>query len=235
MPKGAVIFDFDGVIADTESLHLAAYNHALAAHAADIGGPLEILPESYFTRYIVYGDREGLFHMLREHGRDTSAALIDKIAITKRAYFQDRLDGSLDPLPGVRDLLEWLEARNIPRAICSGARRQEIVMLLDAFKLRHHFDEIISIEDVRRGKPDPEGYNLAFDRLNVRHDGDLDRRLAVVIEDSAGGCSAGKAAGLRVLGVATSLPLKDLQQCAAHAVESLENIDKDELAKWLGI
>ena len=69
MPRGCVIFDFDGVIADTESLHLAVYNLALQSHAGQIRGALVIPREAYFTRYIVYGDREGFFHMLRDHGR----------------------------------------------------------------------------------------------------------------------------------------------------------------------
>src|SRR6202008_4180925 len=121
-------------------------------------------------------------------------------------------------LPGVRETLEWLEQHNVPRAICSGARREEILTLLDAFKLRHHFDVLVTIEDVRMGKPDPEGYNLAFDKLNLEYDAELEKEFSLVIEDSAGGCSAAKSANLRVLGVATSLPLEQLQRCATFAL-----------------
>jgi HAD superfamily hydrolase (TIGR01509 family) len=235
MSRGCVIFDFDGVIADTESVHLAAYNHVLAAHAADIGGPLEITPQAYFTRYIVYGDHEGLFHMLRDHGRPSEKALIQKLADTKHHVFQEKLTTFAEPLPGVRDLLEWLESKNVPRAICSGARRGEIEMLLEAFKLRHHFDVMVTIEDVRLGKPEPEGYNLAFDKLNLEYDAELDKEFSLVIEDSMGGCSAARSAGLRVLGVATSLPLAQLEKCTTFAVERLDRLDKSLLAIWLGL
>ena len=235
MPRGCVIFDFDGVIADTERLHLAAYNHTLALHGAEIGGAIEISPATYFTRYIVYGDHEGLFHMLRDHGRPTDWELIEKLAEAKHSLFEKKLGEFAEPLPGVRETLAWLEERNVPRAICSGARREEIVTLLDAFRLRHHFDVMVTIEDVRRGKPDPEGYNKAFDLLNLEYDAELKKDFSLVIEDSEGGCSAAKAAGLRVLGVATSLPLGEVERCATYAVEDLSRVDQGLLAAWLGV
>jgi beta-phosphoglucomutase len=235
MSRGCVIFDFDGVIADTESLHHAVYNATFAAHAADIGGPLEIPRAAYFSRYIVYGDREGFFHMLRDAGRPTEPALIDRLAAAKHELFTEKLSSFAEPLPGVRDTLAWLERRNVPRAICSGARRGEIVDLLDAFGLRHHFDVLVTIEDVTQGKPDPQGYNLCFDKLNLEYDAELEKDYSLVIEDSAGGCAAAMGAGLRVLGVATSLPVEELKKCSTYAVESLDMLDKDTLATWLGV
>ena len=235
MPRGCVIFDFDGVIADTETLHLAAYNHTLALHAARIGGALAISPEAYFGRYIVYGDREGIYHMLRDHQRPSDDALVALLAQAKHEAFENKLHEFAEPLPGVRDVLAFLEENRVPRAICSGARRGEIVTLLEAFKLRHHFDVMVTIEDVRYGKPEPEGYNLAFDKLNLEYDAELDKQTSLVIEDSAGGCAAGKAAGIPVLGVATSLPLEKVRPCADHAVENLSKLDLGQLAKWLGM
>jgi HAD superfamily hydrolase (TIGR01509 family) len=233
MPNACVIFDFDGVIADTESLHHAAYNHAFAHHAADIGGALEIPRETYFRKYIVYGDTEGFFHMLRDHGRPADAALIQTLSATKHHLFQEKLSDFAEPLPGVRDTLAFLEEHNVPRAICSGARRAEIIELLDAFKLRHHFDVLVAIEDVRNGKPDPQGYNLAFDKLNLEYDAELEKDKSLVIEDSAGGCAAAQAAGLRVLAVATSLPLQEVQRCATFAVPDLSHLPRAQLAAWL--
>jgi HAD superfamily hydrolase (TIGR01509 family) len=235
MPKGCVIFDFDGVIADTERLHLAAYNQTLAVHAADIGGPLHVSEADYFREYIVYGDHEGLFHILNDHGRPTEGVLIRKLAAAKHALFEKQLHAFAEPLAGVRELVAWLGARNVPTAICSGARRGEIELLLAAFGLRHNFKILVTIEDVRQGKPEPEGYNLAFDKLNLEYDAELDRNLSLVIEDSAGGCAAGKAAGMRVLGVATSIPLSELARCATHAVESLNKLDFAQLAAWLDL
>ncbi len=235
MSRGCVIFDFDGVIADTESLHHAAYNHVLGDHADAIGGPIVIERERYFSHYIVFGDREGFYHMLRDHGRKAGPEILERLIAAKHALFQSRLNDFAQPMPGVRELLAWLEERNIPRAICSGAHRDEILRLLDAFAIRHHFDVVVAIEDVRNGKPDPEGYNLAFDRLNLQHDAELDKKLSLVIEDSEGGCAAGKAAGMRVLGVATSLPLGRVKHCATVAAESLLAVDFALLGSWLGL
>ena len=87
----------------------------------------------------------------------------------------------------------------------------------------------------RVGKPDPEGYNIAFDKLNLEYDAELEKEFSLVIEDSEGGCSAGKAAGLRVLGVATSLPLDQVCKHATFAVGSLAELSQGQLAGWLGI
>jgi len=235
MSKGCVIFAFDGVIADTESLHMTAFNMTYEKHAADPGKKIHISPTSYFTKYIVYGDREGIGHMLRDNGVQPSETLVETLSASKDAFFRQGLGTFAEPLPGVRKVLAWLEERAIPRAICSGGRRNEIIELLEIFKLRHHFDVLVAIEDVRFGKPEPEGYNKAFDMLNMEYDAELDKAFSLVIEDSAGGCTAGKEAGIRVLGVATSLPLEEVQRHATYAVPDLSHLDLKVLAGWLGV
>jgi HAD superfamily hydrolase (TIGR01509 family) len=235
MSKGCVIFDFDGVIADTESLHHAAYNHTFAAHERDVGKLIRIDPVHYFSRYIVYGDREGISHMLRDNGIEPAEPLVQKLMDAKEHLFSEGLGKVAEPLPGVRKILAWLEEKNVPRAICSGARRAEIEMLLNAFQLRHHFDVMVTIEDVRLGKPEPEGYNKAFDLLNLEYDAELDKAHSLVIEDSAGGCCAGREAGLRVLGVATSLSLDEVRRHATFCVQDLSQLDLKLLAEWLGV
>jgi len=101
------------------------------------------------------------------------------------------------------------------------------------FLVAGHFEFLTSIEDVRYGKPDPQGYNLTFERLNEKYDLELAKEQSLVIEDSPGGCEAGKAAGIPVLGVATSLPLESVKLCADHAVRDLSHLDYAELTRWL--
>ncbi len=233
MPESCIIFDFDGVIADTECLHLHAYNAAFSHHAEMIGGPLTISPSEYFSRYVVYGDVEGFSMMLRHYGRPHDEVVLHKLAAAKHEFFTRASHGNTEPLPGVREMLTFLENSRIPHAICSGARRAEIVHHLEVFNLLHHFDVIVSIEDVQHGKPDPEGYNLAFEKLNEQFDAELSKSSSLVIEDSAGGIAAGQAAGLRVLGVATSLPLEELRRHATFAVNSLADVSSTQLAEWL--
>lgn len=233
MPRGCVIFDFDGVIADTERLHLQAYNHAFAQCANQIGGSLHISDELYFAKYIVYGDREGFTHMLRDAGRPHDGATVTTLCEAKDHLFNSGRTAFAEPLPGVIQLLTWLEERGVPRAICSGAKRSDITHLLDVFGVAGHFEHVTSIEDVRYGKPDPEGYNLTFERLNEIHDLDLVKSQSLVIEDSPGGCEAGKAAGIPVLGVATSLSLERVERCANYAVRDLSHLDYAQLTQWL--
>lgn len=242
MADGCVIFDFDGVIADTETLHLQAYNFAFTDQAAalrkaapDRPQPPQLTADQYFAKYIVYGNREGFALMLTDAGYRATAPLLDALCESKDRFFDDSLQHIAEPLPGVRQLLGWLEERQVPRAICSGAARREIQHLLGLFGVRAHFEFIITIEDVRHGKPDPEGYNLAFQKLYEKYDTNLAKPHSLVIEDSAGGCSAAKAAGIPVLGVATSLPLARLQACADHALPDLSHLDYGELTRWLGM
>src|SRR5206468_3202359 len=91
MPHSCVIFDFDGVIADSERLHLAAYNHAFAQHVKEIGGPLLISPQAYFTKYIVYGNHQGFRNMLRDADRPQDEPLITALCDTKDRLFEDKL------------------------------------------------------------------------------------------------------------------------------------------------
>jgi beta-phosphoglucomutase len=235
MASCCVIFDFDGVIADTETLHLAGYNYAFASSAALLGGPFAVSRDSYFHRYIAYSDREAFEHMLRDAGLPHGPALVSSLCGVKTQWFAQNLQWFAEPLPGVRKILAWLEERNIPRAICSGAQRKEIEHLLDGFALRSHFALIVASEEVHAGKPDPEGYNLAFERLQKIRGGALRRETSLVIEDSAGGCAAAKAAGLRVLGVATSLPLEKVAACADFAVRDLGELDLAALNQWLSV
>lgn len=239
MPSSCVIFDFDGVIADTETLHLQAYNHAFTTHADTLGQKLEISSEAYFSRYIVYGNREGFYHMLNDTlapaGLVPNAPIIDLLSQTKEQFFEESLHHFAEPLPGVRTLLQWLQDHHVPRAICSGARRKEIEHLLQAFGVADYFEFMVTIEDVRFGKPDPEGYNLAFQKLYEKYDAALDKKQSLVVEDSAGGCSAAKAAGIPVLGVAINLPLEKLKKCATHAIPDLSHVDYAALSQWLGL
>ncbi len=229
MAAGCVIFDFDGVIADTEALHLECYNSVLAAFADRVGRIIHISPQQYLRNYMVYGNREAFAHILSDAGIAADDSLLDELCGHKDQIFAGQLGGVLSPLPGVRELVEHLQTRGVQRGICSGARRDEIVPLLTAFGLERHFPVIVSIDDVRRSKPEPEGYNKAFDLLNIRADGSLARQRSVVFEDTAGGAAAAHAAGLKVIGVATTSSLREVRQWADQAVASLADVNLNEL------
>ncbi|MGC8625557.1 MAG: HAD family hydrolase [Phycisphaerae bacterium] len=235
MGAAGVIFDFDGVIANTEELHLAAYNQVLRAARKAVGRVLQITPDRYFSRYIVYGNFDGFRQMLLDHGLNPSRALLEDLCRLKDKIMDGQLGGAMAALPGVTTLLQHLAARDVPCGICSGARRQEIDTLLGAFTLMQHFSAIVSIEDVTRGKPDPQGYCLAFDRLNARRNGHLDKSQCLAIEDTEGGAAAAHAANLRVLGVATTSRLECVRQWADFAFENLQQVSLTQFDQWLGL
>ncbi len=233
MARSCVIFDFDGVIADTEAQHLIAYNEALLRLAGKLGMTLRIDPTSYYQRYIAFGNREGFACILRDAGVQASESLLQELCQLKDHIIDSELSQISAPLAGVKDALALLTGWNVPLAICSGARRVEILRILEAFQLQDHFRAIVAIEDVRRGKPDPEGYRRAFDTLQLQCDGELDPARSLVIEDTAGGAAAAHDAGLRVLGVATSSPLEKVKTWSDFALADLSRLQPQQLRIWL--
>lgn len=234
MPACAVIFDFDGVIASTEDLHLQGYNHALSTAEKSIGRKIYITPESYGSRYIVYGSRDGFAHMLSDVGIIPQEEIIEKLCQLKNQFLESQLGAVAEPLPGIRPLLKFLSSNGCLCAICSGARRVEIIQLIGALGLESHFCSIVSVDDVQNSKPDPEGYLKTYSRLKELQP-ELTAEHVIVIEDTQGGASAAKAAGLRVIGVATTSRIESVRQWAHWAVPDLSHLDHMDIARWLGM
>lgn len=232
MSTSAVIFDFDGVIASTEDLHLQGYNHALAQAEPRLGRKIRITPDAYAVRYIVFGSREGFSHMLSDAGLVPSPEMIDQLCNLKDRFLESQIGAVAEPLPGIRPLLDFLSSIGSLCAICSGARRIEIQQLIRALGLESHFRAIVSIDDVRHGKPHPEGYLKAFSHLKEIQP-DLTPEHVIVIEDTQGGAAAAKNAGFRVIGVATTSPIESVRRWAHWAVPDLSHLDHTALTHWL--
>jgi histidinol dehydrogenase len=206
--RRAVLFDFDGVLAASERQH----HRAFAAVLAPLG--VRLTWKRYRERYLVFDDATALRAMLADAGpaaagrRPPLAALVRR----KRAAFR-RLTGGAAPVgrPAAR-LVRALAAR-LPLAIVSGAARAEIAAAVRRAGIARAFRTIVAAEDVRRCKPDPEGYRLALGRLGL--DGGAG---CVALEDSPGGIRAARAAGLEVIGVATSYPAALLKRAGAARV-----------------
>jgi beta-phosphoglucomutase len=199
----AVIFDFDGVIADTEPAHFLAFEAVLGARGLRLGR------DAYFARYLSYGDADLVRAFMTDAGRSCSETEAEAIVAEKHAAFERRLGAGVSLFPAAPSCIAALGS-SLPLAIASGARRVEIEATLDAHGLRPAFSAIVAIEDVARGKPDPEPYLRAAAALG------LPAGRCVAIEDSPGGIESALAAGLRVVGVTTSRPAGALSR--AHAV-----------------
>ncbi|HKC57814.1 MAG TPA: HAD family phosphatase [Vicinamibacterales bacterium] len=199
----AIVFDFDGVIADSEPLHLKAYQQALA------GEGLLLDREEYFARYLGYDD----VGMLQALARDRRLAWTDRhitaLVARKGVKLQAMLEGDQVLFPGAADFVRAAAAA-VPIAIASGALRHEIVQIVDAAGLGGLFTAVVASGDTPESKPSPAPYLLAFERLQDAAGKPLDRQRCVAIEDSVWGLESARGAGLRCVGVTTSYPAAEL-------------------------
>jgi len=200
----AVIFDFDGVITDSEILHLRAFNQSLAPYG------IEITKNDYYTTYLGFNDND-CYRLLIEKGllktdKQQVASLIEQ----KKHIFEQLAQTEGKMIEGVRDFLTMLEENNIPMAICSGSLLTEVEMVLDEARLRHLFEVIVSGEQVKKGKPNPEGFLLSLQRLNENRENPITANQCIVIEDSHWGLEAAKAAGMHTIAVTNSYDAEQL-------------------------
>lgn len=216
----ALIFDFDGVIADSEPLHLTAFQETLAAHGIALGR------EEYYARYLGFDDHDAIVEALGTAGRPAAPETVRVLMADKAARFL-ALARAASLLPGVDRLVREAAAR-VPLAIASGALRLEIELVLANAGLADAFSAVVSAEDVRAGKPSPEGFLAALGRLRACVP-DLAPAECVVVEDSPPGVEAARRAGMRCVAVTSSVARAALAE-ADLVVSSLEEVGWDRLA-----
>jgi HAD superfamily hydrolase (TIGR01509 family) len=205
----AIIFDFDGVIADTEPLHFEGLRRTLA----DIG--ITLTERDYYADYLGFDDRGCILEALRVNRRAITPSLVHDLMQKKAAAYLASIQDHLVMFPGVRAFVEDAAAQ-YPIAIASGALRPEIELILEQAGIRKAFRHITSAEDVTNGKPNPEPFLHALAGLNRVCGSSLAPGACLVIEDSLPGIRAAKAAGMQVLAVANTHTVQDLHE--AHAI-----------------
>jgi beta-phosphoglucomutase len=199
----AIVFDFDGVIADSEPLHLRAFQKTLQEQG------LELTTRDYYTHYLGYDDK-GLFEAL---ARDRSVSMSDgqvaSLVARKATALQELLRDERVLFPGAAEFIR-AAAEEVPIAIASGALRHEILDILEETGLGGLFATVVAAGDTPHSKPSPAPYRLAFEQLE-RCAGHLDARRCVAIEDSHWGIESARGAGLRCVAVATSYSREELR------------------------
>jgi len=153
---------------------------------------------------------------------------INTLMIQKKRIFEQLAKAEGKMIEGVCDFLDMLEQNNIPMAICSGALLTEVEMVLEDARLRHLFEVIVSGDQVKKGKPDPEGFLLSLQRLNEKRENPITANQCIVIEDSHWGLEAAKAAGMHTIAVTNSYDAKQLSQ-AEKIVTRLNKLTIDDL------
>lgn len=217
----AVIFDCDGVIADSEPLHLRVFREVLA--------PLDITIDDaeYSARYLGLDDRGVFTEVLRAHGRAPTPADVAALVADKARRFLSVLEAEVRIYPGVRAFVERLAG--LPLAVVSGALRTEVELILARAGIGSAFALIVAAEDVRAGKPDPEGFLAALTGLR-RLDAALEATACVAVEDSIAGVDAACRAGMRCLAVTNSYSAAELRG-ADRVVGTLEGLTLDDVRR----
>ena len=208
----AVLFDCDGVLVDSEPAHYEAFRRALRPEGIDLTS------EAYLRRYLAFDDEE-LFRMVfAAEGRGLAGADLERLLHRKGGLLAE----SLGRLPVIEPSFRFARAAlraGLAVAVVSGARREEVRSVLARGGLLAEISVVVTTEDVRVGKPDPEPYLTALRRLNalgglggLGGTSDLEPADCLVVEDSIVGVRAGRAAGMRVVALTTSYPAEALDE-----------------------
>lgn len=197
----AVIFDMDGLMLDSER----AINGCMAQAARELGHEL---PDSLWLQMI--GGGEGLCRRLVSERIGEAAA--DELLERSEVLYDAVADAGIDHRPGIVDLLEWLVARGIPRAVATSTRRPLAMRKLKAAGLLAYFDAVCTSSDVPKPKPAPDVYLLAARTL------DVEPARCVVLEDSPTGVRAALAAGMTPIQVPDMLEPDEGVRALAHRI-----------------
>ena len=217
----AVIFDFDGIIVDTEPLHYKAFQEMLVPLGLGYSW------EEYLERYLGFDDRDAFREAFRMAGRALAAEELKSLMDGKAQAFLRIISGEVPPYPGVVELIRSISG-SLPLALCSGALRGDIDPILAQLGLTGAFDTLVTADEVTASKPDPESYRLAVQRLQELYPGRIDPARSLAIEDTPAGILSATGAGLRVLAVTNSYPEERLTG-ACRVVASLAGIDLEAL------
>ena len=210
MPISAIVFDFDGVLADSEPLHLRAYQAILSPHG------VELTPENYCERYLGFDDEGALKKIAADFGLLFGDEEIELLMREKTRVFQDILSGGDVLYPGAAACVARL-GDSWPLGIASGALKHEIELMLAGAGLRDVFRFIVAAGDTDKTKPAPDPYLRAAELHGVPP------QQCVAIEDSHWGLQSARDAGMRTIAISHTYP-RDTLTLAHDVIDSLDEL-----------
>ena len=225
----AIIFDFNGVIADDETPHLLCFQQSLAEHG------LSITKEEYYGTHLGMDERICAAALLSARDGQCDNRLLQTITERKAELFRDYTASHQPPLfPGVVEFVKQARTR-YRLAIASGGRRDQIDYVLRGTPIERDFAIIVSAEDCAVGKPAPAIYHYTLKLLNAKEPRPplITARECLVVEDSLAGIRSARAAGMGVLAIATTYPVEKLHE-ADRVLPTLDgaalNLIMDDIA-----
>lgn len=222
----AVIFDFDGVIVDSEPLIMALTQ----GMAEQQGWTLSV--EEYYRDYLALDDRGIVEHLYRSHGQSAGSARSAELIHWKEEAYLQAMGNGLPPVPGAPEFVRRC-AMNYPLAIASGSLRREVEYLLEKLDLLGAFGALSTADDCKLSKPHPCSYLTALNRLRgldiFRRDS-LKASECLAVEDAPAGVHAAHAAGMKCMALARSRPASELRH-AEWVFENFAAVDLHKIAE----
>jgi beta-phosphoglucomutase len=216
----AVIFDFNGTLSDDEHILFEIFSELFRAHVG-----WAMTAEEYRDKLLGRSDREIIEHAVTHHGRGTVDEVAELLRLRQGVYKQRVADDNPIGASATR-LVKLLADNDIPVGIVTGAQRDDVLAVLNASPTGELVSVLIAEEDVRDGKPHPEGF-LAAARILNRRPSDV-----LVFEDSVPGVQAALAAGMHCIAVGTE-PTPELREAAPVVVPLLSaELVAGPLSRW---
>ena len=196
----AVLFDFDGVLVNSEPLHFYSFHEVLLKEK------IQISEQDYYQEMLGLADRDGFKLVYQKQHRELDPGTLLRVMTRKSETMMELIyRRQFKALPGVEEFVRGLW-RSYPLGICSGARREEIEAMLTGIALRDCFKVIVSADDCAIGKPNPAGYLMAMQELARKSEGVFKPADCLVIEDSPAVVRSARKAGFKVLALSNSVP-----------------------------
>ncbi|MBT5903780.1 MAG: HAD family phosphatase [Opitutaceae bacterium] len=209
-----ILFDWDGVIIDSSRQHEASWERLAEEEGA-------LLPVDHFVRG--FGKKNeviipGILRWTEDPGE------IHRISLRKEALYRDIVvEQGVEALPGVHEFLLRLNAAGVRSCVGSSTHRENIDTIMEVLGFQNLFDDIVTAEDVTAGKPHPDVFLKAAGKIS------RDPQSCIVFEDAKAGIEAGRAGGMKVVGVATTHDRETLLPLVDRVVDRLDELEIDDL------
>lgn len=200
--KEAILFDLDGTLTNTDTVHYQTWQDLLREYGLDID------PVFYDRHFSGRMNKDILLDILPQLSVDEAIALGSR----KEAEFRQRARDCLVPLPGTLDLLNWCDRHSVKKAVVTNAPVENAEFMLEVLGLRDRFPVVIIGEQVEFGKPHPMPYQVGMEKLGVT------KERAIAFEDSPTGIQSAVGAGLLTIGMASTHPAQVLKDKGAAIV-----------------
>ncbi|MGK7914002.1 MAG: HAD family hydrolase [Prochloraceae cyanobacterium] len=230
MSLKAVLFDFNGVIINDESIHQQLINEILSAEN------LRTNQLEYREVCLGRSDRACFSEILSLRDRLVTEDYLAKLIESKTKAYQQKLQklATLPIYPGIKNLMAQIQIEGLLIGVVTGALREEAQLVLDLADLQQYISVIVAGDEVKASKPEPYGYLLAVERLNRQNPHlQLQPSDCLAIEDTLAGVEAAKRAGMQVVGVANTYPFHLLQRQANWVVDYLSELEFERVKQVL--